>query len=150
MRNSFFLNLCGSVLGRVSSALPGLIAPALLCCTLSAVAGTPLTVATGTSHLSVKHKLRKTSHSSLHHSEAPAIAAERATQIQMALIQRGYLSGEPTGTWDAQTVAAMQKLQSDNGWQSKITPDARALIKLGLGPAPVTPAAGATSSSPLR
>jgi hypothetical protein len=28
----------------------------------------------------------------------------------------------------------MQKLQEDNGWQTKITPDSRALIKLGLGP----------------
>jgi hypothetical protein len=28
----------------------------------------------------------------------------------------------------------MQKLQAENGWQSKITPDSRALIKLGLGP----------------
>jgi hypothetical protein len=41
----------------------------------------------------------------------------------------------------------MQKLQGDNGWQTRITPDSRALIKLGLGPtqasaAPV-PGAGA-------
>ncbi len=28
----------------------------------------------------------------------------------------------------------MQKYQADNGWQSKTTPDARALIKMGLGP----------------
>jgi hypothetical protein len=28
----------------------------------------------------------------------------------------------------------MQKFQGDNGWQTKITPDSRALIKLGLGP----------------
>jgi hypothetical protein len=60
--------------------------------------------------------------------------AERATQIQTALIQQGYLKGEPSGTWDAQTAAAMQKLQEDNGWQTRITPDSRALIKLGLGP----------------
>jgi hypothetical protein len=60
--------------------------------------------------------------------------AERAIQIQTALIKQGYLTGEPTGTWDAQSVAAMQKLQGDNGWQTKITPDSRALIKLGLGP----------------
>jgi hypothetical protein len=60
--------------------------------------------------------------------------AERATQIQMALIQKGYLAGEPTGAWDAPSIAAMQKLQADNGWQTKLTPDARALIKLGLGP----------------
>jgi hypothetical protein len=59
---------------------------------------------------------------------------ERATEIQTALIQRGYLVGEPTGVWDSSSIAAMQKLQGDNGWQTKITPDSRALIKLGLGP----------------
>ena len=36
------------------------------------------------------------------------------------------------GSADSQ--AAMVKYQSDNGWQTKITPDSRALIKLGLGP----------------
>jgi peptidoglycan hydrolase-like protein with peptidoglycan-binding domain len=59
---------------------------------------------------------------------------ERATQIQTALIKSGYLTGEPTGKWDSTSIAAMQKLQSDNGWQTKIVPDSRALIKLGLGP----------------
>lgn len=62
------------------------------------------------------------------------MAPERATEIQTALIKQGYLSGEPTGSWDAQTSAAMAKFQADNGWQSKITPDSRGLIKLGLGP----------------
>ena len=69
--------------------------------------------------------------------------AERATEIQSALIKNGYLTGEPTGRWDAQSISAMQKLQSDNGWQSKLVPDARALNKLGLGaqltPPPPTP-----------
>lgn len=60
--------------------------------------------------------------------------SERATEIQNALIKAGYLSGPATGAWDSSTAAAMQKLQSDNGWQTKITPDSRALIKLGLGP----------------
>lgn len=59
---------------------------------------------------------------------------QRATEIQQALIQAHYLSGQPTGQWDQATQAAMMKYQTDNGWQSKITPDSRALIKLGLGP----------------
>ena len=66
--------------------------------------------------------------------ERPGITTERATEIQTALIRQGYLTGEPTGTWDSASVAAMQKLQSDNGWQTKLIPDSRALIKLGLGP----------------
>jgi hypothetical protein len=59
---------------------------------------------------------------------------DRATQIQAALIKAGYLTGEPSGHWDAQSSAAMQKLQAENGWQTKLVPDSRALIKLGLGP----------------
>src|ERR1700750_138291 len=59
----------------------------------------------------------------------------RASQIQNSLIKSGYLSGEASGHWDAQTEAAMQKFQGDNGWQTKLIPDSRAIIKLGLGPA---------------
>jgi hypothetical protein len=28
----------------------------------------------------------------------------------------------------------MMRFQNDNGWQTRIVPDSRALIKLGLGP----------------
>lgn len=63
-----------------------------------------------------------------------AIDANRARQIQTALIRENYLDGQPTGTWDARTKAAMVKYQADNGWQTKKVPDARAIIKLGLGP----------------
>jgi peptidoglycan hydrolase-like protein with peptidoglycan-binding domain len=56
------------------------------------------------------------------------------TQIQQALIREHYLSGEASGNWDTTTVAAMQKFQADQGWQTKLTPDSRAIKKLGLGP----------------
>jgi hypothetical protein len=62
------------------------------------------------------------------------IDADRATAIQQALIRERYLSGTPSGVWDDATEKAMQRYQGDNGWQNKSTPDARALIKLGLGP----------------
>lgn len=62
------------------------------------------------------------------------IDSERATSIQEALIREHYLSGEPTGVWDAQSEAAMRRYQGDHGWQTKEVPDSRALIKLGLGP----------------
>jgi hypothetical protein len=62
------------------------------------------------------------------------INSERATEIQQALIRQNYLTGEPTGEWDARTQAALIKYQGDNGWQTKVVPDSRALIKLGLGP----------------
>jgi hypothetical protein len=77
------------------------------------------------------------------------------------LIREKYLTGEPTGVWDARSQAAMVKYQGDNGWQTKEIPDSRAIIKLGLGPdyssktllngAPIaTPTAGAPSTTASR
>jgi peptidoglycan hydrolase-like protein with peptidoglycan-binding domain len=63
-----------------------------------------------------------------------AIDGNRVTQIQQALIREHYLTGEATGTWDADTQAAIKKYQSDQGWQTRLFPDSRALKKLGLGP----------------
>jgi hypothetical protein len=51
-----------------------------------------------------------------------AIDSDRASQIQNALIKQKYMTGAPSGQWDAQTQAAMQQYHS------------RALISLGLGP----------------
>lgn len=62
------------------------------------------------------------------------IDSDRTRAIQTALISKSYLAGEPSGEWDTETEAAMQKFQNDNGWQTKLMPDSRALIMLGLGP----------------
>jgi peptidoglycan hydrolase-like protein with peptidoglycan-binding domain len=78
-----------------------------------------------------------------------SIDDERATQIQAALIKAGYLSGSPSGHWDAQTQAAMEKVQADNGWQTKLVPDSRALIKLGLGPGSAPPDSLASQPAPM-
>jgi putative peptidoglycan binding protein len=80
-----------------------------------------------------------------------AIDDARATEIQQALIRAGYLSGSPSGHWDQDTIGAMTKLQAANGWQTKLVPDSRALIKLGLGPSSgaaenATPSTQATAS----
>lgn len=69
-----------------------------------------------------------------------AMDSTRATEIQTALIRKGYLAGAPSGVWDSQTQTAMEKYQFDHGWQTKLTPDSRAIIKLGLGSS-TTPAA---------
>jgi peptidoglycan hydrolase-like protein with peptidoglycan-binding domain len=63
-----------------------------------------------------------------------AIDKARVKQIQSALIRENYLGGEPSGVWDARSKQAMQKYQKERGWQSKVVPDSRALIQLGLGP----------------
>jgi peptidoglycan hydrolase-like protein with peptidoglycan-binding domain len=58
----------------------------------------------------------------------------RSREIQTALIREKYLDGEPTGKWDQRTKDAMTRFQADHGWQTKMIPDSRALIALGLGP----------------
>jgi hypothetical protein len=73
----------------------------------------------------------------------------RAREIQQALIREHYLTGPASGQWDASTEAAMQKYQADHGWQTKLTPDSRALIKLGLGPKEDTTAAQAAPAAPV-
>ena len=80
---------------------------------------------------------KKTVHKKSHHRRPRGqqkIDAQRARQIQEALIREHYMSGQPSGKWDAATQSALVKFQSDNGWQTKVVPDSRALIKLGLGP----------------
>ena len=105
----------------------------LVACTLTASATPhlrrgPTALRSSRSHLSKRN-------AAAHPAVARAgISSERATQIQTALIKAGYLSGTPSGTWDAGSQAAMEKLQADNGWQTKLVPDSRAIIKLGLGP----------------
>jgi hypothetical protein len=62
------------------------------------------------------------------------IDSERTREIQAALIRENYLKGDMTGKWDERTKAAMTRFQKDHGWQTKMLPDSRALIQLGLGP----------------
>ncbi len=64
-----------------------------------------------------------------------AMSAGRVRQIQAALIRERYLTGRANGVWDQRSRRAMASFQSDNGWQSRVVPDSRALMKLGLGPA---------------
>jgi peptidoglycan hydrolase-like protein with peptidoglycan-binding domain len=83
-------------------------------------------------------RFTKRSHRSIHVAHRTrgqqGIQPERVTEIQQALIREHYLTGEATGNWDAATQAAMQKYQADQGWQTRLAPDSRALKKLGLGP----------------
>jgi hypothetical protein len=79
-----------------------------------------------------------------------SIDDNRAAEIQTALVKSGYMT-EPSGHWDSATESAMQKFQADNGWQTKLMPDSRAIIKLGLGPSkPAPQVGGAVSIEPAR
>ncbi len=80
-----------------------------------------------------KHSSKKKTVSARSHGQR-TIGEERTREIQSALIREHYLTGEPSGVWDAESKDAMTRYQEANGWQTKVTPDSRALIKLGLGP----------------
>ncbi len=66
-------------------------------------------------------------------------APERIQQIQQALAQAGYFKAEPNGTWDDQTRDAMRRYQTDHGFPVTGLPEAKSLMKLGLGQHPLPP-----------
>ena len=111
-------------------------------------------------HSSTKHhRSAKTKRGAWKRHGQQSIQEDRVVAIQQALIREKYLDGEPSGKWDDRTQHAMAKYQADNQWQSKVTPDSRALIKLGLGPnhstegtmlVPGTDSVAATATSPSR
>jgi peptidoglycan hydrolase-like protein with peptidoglycan-binding domain len=80
-----------------------------------------------------------------------AMDPARVREIQAALIREKFLEGRPNGVWDQRSKDAMQKFQGANGWQTKMVPDSRAIIKLGLGPdhaGLINPETAATSFIP--
>jgi peptidoglycan hydrolase-like protein with peptidoglycan-binding domain len=99
-----------------------------------ALAATSHQSTTAHKHGAVRRVSHRIGHRIAHPLGQRGIAPERATQIQSALIREKYLTGSPSGQWDSETEAAMLKFQADHGWQTKLTPDSRALIALGLGP----------------
>lgn len=122
-----------------------LIRMALVLCALLLVPGS--WAQSSKSHAKAKTTAKATTHkATVHHAKysrksrsrrtrgQQVITSDRTREIQQALIREHYLQGEPTGAWDSRTKAAMVKFQHDNGWQTKLVPDSRALIKLGLGP----------------
>jgi peptidoglycan hydrolase-like protein with peptidoglycan-binding domain len=120
----------------MSPKLPILAAGLVLAASMAS-ATTPPKKQSSKSKTHTAGKLHKSSHRGKK-SHKPrgqqAIDTQRAHEIQEALVREHYLTGEPSGTWDASTQAAMRKFQADQGWQTKVIPDSRALIRLGLGP----------------
>ena len=62
---------------------------------------------------------------------------ERISEIQGALAKSGYMNQEPNGKWDDPTRTAMQRFQQDHGFPATGLPEAKSLLKLGLGPHPL-------------
>jgi peptidoglycan hydrolase-like protein with peptidoglycan-binding domain len=59
--------------------------------------------------------------------------SERYTEIQQALVERGYLP-EANGVWGPESLAALKKFQQEQGLPSDGKLGALSLTALGLGP----------------
>jgi hypothetical protein len=59
---------------------------------------------------------------------------ERYREIQQALIERGYLQGDPTGQWSNDSAEALRRFQQDQNLEATGKLDSLSLIALGLGP----------------
>jgi peptidoglycan hydrolase-like protein with peptidoglycan-binding domain len=62
------------------------------------------------------------------------LSPSRVEEIQRALMQAGYMDEEPRGQWDTRTREAMRRYQADHGFPATGLPEAKSLMKLGLGP----------------
>jgi len=74
---------------------------------------------------------------------------ERIQQIQQALAKEGYLKADPTGIWDEATRDAMRRFQTDHGFPVTGLPEAKSLMKLGLGPHPLPSDLDTASGAPV-
>lgn len=82
----------------------------------------------------VKYRARR-------HSARIHIHQGRVEQIQQALVKAGFLNEKPTGRWDSATRHAMRHYQQAHGFTATGLPEAKPLMKLGLGPHPLPPGA---------
>jgi peptidoglycan hydrolase-like protein with peptidoglycan-binding domain len=82
---------------------------------------------------SVRHKKKHHAVSSRRQPFQKAPTADRITEIQSALARDGYYQGDPSGKWDSNTIAAVEKFQSSHGIDADGKLDAPTLQKLGLG-----------------
>ncbi len=119
--------------GSISAAWISAGCAVLLTCSILPAQTTKKSSAT-LQNVSTHSKLKKSRKSASSRHGQQKIDPVRAREIQEALIREHYLDGAASGTWDAKSESAMQRYQADNGWQSKVVPDSRALIKMGLGP----------------
>jgi peptidoglycan hydrolase-like protein with peptidoglycan-binding domain len=95
-----------------------------------ALPASPATAAATPVHHRSHHKK---SHHTKKVSGQKAPTADRIGEIQTALSRDGYYQGDPSGKWDSNTVAALQKFQSAHGIDADGKLDAPTLQKLGLG-----------------
>ena len=84
-----------------------------------------------------------------YHPAQAAPTPDRYKEIQSALVQKGYLTGEPSGAWDANSVDAMKRFQKDQNLEADGKLSSLSLIALGLGPKHTLTASAASPPAPV-
>jgi murein L,D-transpeptidase YcbB/YkuD len=88
----------------------------------------------------VKSKATRSARVVRSYQQAPT--PERYKEIQQALVSKGYLQGEPNGTWGPESTEALKRFQADQN----LTPDGKltalSLVAMGLGPKRLTAQSG--------
>ncbi len=151
------LFLASLICASSTFAHPAVIATTVPSPQQSSASSTPGSSSTSapTTTAAKKKKSSSKHHGSKREPTQKAPTPQRITEIQSALARGGYYQGTPNGKWDSNTVAAMQKFQSENGLSSSGKIDAASLQKLGLGsgtagvdaPKPVAPPKSAANTS---
>jgi peptidoglycan hydrolase-like protein with peptidoglycan-binding domain len=59
---------------------------------------------------------------------------DRYREIQQALVEKGYLKGEPSGRWDDVSADALRRFQQEQNLEPTGKINSLSLIALGLGP----------------
>jgi peptidoglycan hydrolase-like protein with peptidoglycan-binding domain len=68
------------------------------------------------------------------HPGQTAPTPDRYKEIQEALAKKGYLHGDATGVWNADSADALRRFQQDQNLSASGKLDSLSLIALGLGP----------------
>lgn len=61
-------------------------------------------------------------------------ASSRIREVQQALMERGYLRSEVSGSWNAASIEALKRFEADQKVRVDGKIDSKTLIALGLGP----------------
>jgi peptidoglycan hydrolase-like protein with peptidoglycan-binding domain len=82
-----------------------------------------------------KPRYTKTSSRAVRKAVAPSNpGSERIREVQQALVDRGYLRTEPTGSWNAESMEALKRFEAEQKVRVDGKIDSKMLIALGLGP----------------
>ncbi len=127
-----------SISGIMAVVAAGLICSCAWCATTTPTKKTtttaPKTPVRTTRTVRTKRATKKSPARAAWHPGQTAPTPDRYKEIQEALAKKGYLHGEATGVWNADSADALRRFQQDQNLSASGKLDSLSLIALGLGP----------------